>query len=408
MAFQTDTKYGPLYSFWSGESTGSCRPLKVRSRTYPAARTFESVTSWRGPVQEIKVGSKIKKPYNSFSVFKFLPSPAEPNPGYLCESNRVVYYEEFPLSVFNPTTIAVARSLGPSYWEEVPPYISGSDLASLGGEYREFVMRDLHAKANSPRFSVAVFLAELDETLVGVKDLFKGCLGALLKANGLYKTMKRLSLNGEELWLWWRYALMPAMLEAEALLAALKPQRFVDRVQDMSNTKGHLSKVALSKRWTASNLTVRLPWECRWTVGAGGAMDILSKSDPHQWGTGGWDVVAAAYERVPFSFVFDWFINLGDYLASLRDADVVFAQSYATYAVDVTTIVTNDNFVMQKPLSLHCVKIERITAFEPPLLPLVDRRWRNILRTVDSIALITGYIKSIIQVTPNYRRKKRR
>lgn len=396
-SFVTSTRYGISHPFRKGESS-VCAPLLGTVQYLLGTRSYESVTSWRGPKQNVKIGTKLRKEFHPFRSFKFIPTPdGGPKDWLLCGSRKAAYYEMMPLSVFNPSTVQQARDLGPKYWEGVPPYISEADLAALGNSLRDFAKRDIFVKANSPRFNGAVFLAELDETLVGVKDLLKGAFGALAKANGIAKAVKHFSLNSEELWLWWRYALMPAMLDAEELLKAIKPPKVVDRVQDGSAVEETISGVALSKRWTSELITAEMPWSCSYRVGYGAAMDILSKHDTSPWGFSAWDTVMAGWERIPFSFIADWFLNLGDFLASLRDANVDIAQSYASYAVDVTTKIHGQGQLHMSELTLRSVLIDRVVAIEPPRLPLVDKRWRNLNRTIDGITLIVGMLKSVLK-----------
>jgi hypothetical protein len=135
-------------------------------------------------------------------------------------------------------------------------------------------------------------------------------------------------------------------------------------------------------------------------------MDILSKNDPSPWGTSAFDIVLGAAEVIPFGFVLNWFYNFEDWLASLRDADVIFAQSYATYAIDLEYEFVPDIGIMRDGNHImHIFQQERIIDVEPPSLPLIDRHWVNLLRTVDAITLTTGILKGILRKRGHNSRK---
>jgi hypothetical protein len=274
-------------------------------------------------------------------------------------------------------------------------------LSDLGAKYRDFVIRDMYSKLNDPRFNVAVFLAELDETIVGIHGLFKGCLSSLLKTRVASKNIKHLILNPEELWLWWRYMLMPTMMDVEDLIeVATKKVAKIDRVQDgdsydePSHESGTLN--LLGYGW--GHVDIPCEWKADIMVGSGGALDVLMRYDPSPWGTSSWDVLMATWERIPFSFIMDWFVNIGDWLASLRDIEYQLAQSYATYAIDSTVdIISAEPYTLVGDLRIRSYVMDRITGVEPPKLPLVDKRWRNTIRTIDLISLSIGMLKSVLK-----------
>lgn len=127
-------------------------------------------------------------------------------------------------------------------------------------------------------------------------------------------------------------------------------------------------------------------------------MDAVRMSDPYSWGTGPADLVAASWERIPYTFVFDWFIQLGDWLASHRPTDNIFAQSYASYALDVKYFLDSPQWknVDGTAAYVHFYLMKRIIDIEPPKLPLLDKRWAKITRSVDLIALTVGILKGVL------------
>jgi hypothetical protein len=374
--------------------------LTSSSRTVEVER--EEVSSYRGKPLYIDVGSKRRKVFHPFTKYKY--SAGKQTSGHVCASgspNYVGYVEEFPYVDINETLTEAWRASHPTKWSGDIPPMGWEPLAEIGNDLREFVIRDLFSKANAPRWNASVFMAELDETLVGIHGLFKNCLQSAWRLKYTRKNIKHLFLNPEELWLWYRYMLVPTILDVEELISALNTDEVIDRVQDGDRPKepekrnGTLERLGMGY----GQFNVPFHWEAEINYGIGGAIDMLSRKDLSPWGTSAHDVLMGAWERIPFSFLVDWFINVGDWLASLRSIEVVYAQSYATYSVASTVKVDTDCgvYVLNEKPEYYTHVMNRIVDLEPPKLPLIDRRWANITRYIDLIALSTGMLKGILR-----------
>jgi hypothetical protein len=274
-------------------------------------------------------------------------------------------------------------------------------MAVFGDELREFVTRDLFIKAKAPRFDGAVFFAELEETLTELRRIFLNAALALRKTTGKSKKKSKLRhivLHPEEMWLWFRYFLMPAMMDAENIIALTKGVSTIDRVQDGDRNKEpeQMSGVleyysGYYKEWHDAE------WQSEYSYGIGGAIDIYKRFDPSPMGFTNWDVLRAVWERTPWSFVFDWFINVGDWLASLRTVQIDYAQSYATYAIQAETKWTYPDW-LDDSAEWRCkiFLMDRIIDLNQPNTPLVDKRWLNCLRLIDSISLIVATLHRVV------------
>lgn len=97
---------------------------------------------------------------------------------------------------------------------------------------------------------------------------------------------------------------------------------------------------------------------------------------------------------------------MGAWLDTLRELDIVYAQSYATYAVDaqVTLFPGTDVSLDFNPTGRMFLQ-KRIINVEPPPLPLVDARWLNTLRVLDSISLSAAILKGIVSKGKPRKRK---
>lgn len=358
---------------------------------------YEAVESYRGKPLFIEVCGKRRKMFNAFFREKFTLT-GQTDMSWCPPGKPTLWAEHYPYKpIYN-----FCLGIGYAEWGTGElPYMR-TTLQELGEDLRDFAIRDMFAKATSPRFDGAVFLAELDETLVSVRKLLTGSFYALTRHAKGKGNIKNIILNPQDLWLWWRYALMPAMMDAEDLIAALEPAKVIDRVQD----GGRIELTTLDGEsiywghWQPTRIAMPCKWRCKYRGGYGGAMDIAKRFDPHPWGTSSWDVIRASWERIPFSFIADWFVNVGDWLASLRSLEIVYAQSYASYAVESWTTFAGDSpeyycYVDGEATAYNYI-MERIIDLDPPSLPLVDKRWNNVLRTIDLISLTIGMLKNIL------------
>lgn len=353
---------------------------------------YEYVDSYRGPMQFVEVRQKRRKKFHTFDRYRFL---ATQGLWKMCDGTNVAVYEREPIQRFMRDYYNFGDNSALVQGDKV--HVSPEALEELCEPYRDATIRDMFIKVNSPRFNTAVFLAELGETVGSIHLLLKGALGTLLKEGKALKYVKHFALHPEELWLWYRYALVPAMLDIEDFIAAIKPPKEIDRVQDGFRKEwDDYLHVHTGNWWYYQPAQWRVHAEYK--LGVGGAMDILHRFDPSPWGTSAHDVLSAAWEIVPFSFIFDWFVNLGDWLASVREIDVSYAQSYATYAIEAKYDFESLNGEMlgENP-QISVFRQRRVIELEPPSLPLVDKDWANVLRTVDLISLSAAILKSLLQ-----------
>jgi hypothetical protein len=359
----------------------------------------ESVESYRGKPQYVQIGSKRRKMFHPFKRWRH--SAGEQTTMYWCPPGLNMYAQDFPYAQLISYCDPDVRATYPSYWSGNVPLMIEGQLQEYGDELRQFTIRDVYGKANSPRFEGAVFLAELGETLTSLRKLFSGAVGSLFKSGQAWKHVKHFSLNSEELWLWYRYMLIPTILDAEDIIKAFETQRVIDRVQDGSRNKEPIIETGTfySHKWApGTSNTMEIPWRSEINFGTGAAMDILSRKDNHEFGLSAFDIVRGTWEAIPFSFVVDWFINVGDWLTSLRSIEILYAQSYATYAVDVETeIFEGANMTIEGNTKSHSFLMSRVTDIEPPTLPLIDKRWASLNRTIDLIALSIGILKGVLR-----------
>lgn len=276
-------------------------------------------------------------------------------------------------------------------------------MTAFSNELLEFVKRDAFVKLTQPDFDGAVFIAELHETLFELKRILQDAIKGLAQTGKRKKGWKltNLILKPDEAWLWFRYFLMPAMMDAEMIIETLKGRVRIDRVQDGDRLEKQKASDTAYVKMGQRDYSYPCDWETEWKFGAGAAIDIFNRFDPHPWGFSDWDVLRAIWERTPWSFVVDWFVNIGDWLASLREIEVDILQSYASFALECNTTVTFNGWFESmwepcSPVRYWTYQMKRVVDIEPPTTPLVDLKWNSVLHTIDAISLATGFIRTFL------------
>lgn len=274
-----------------------------------------------------------------------------------------------------------------------------SDHGAL--EQRKYVVAELYEKANAARFNSAVFVAELGETIKYVKDLLKSVI-SITKA---YKSIAERVVNTHSTWLEYRYAVMPLILTVKDALEALDPKRPKEKVQNYDNYE---STKMLDHVFSYSYGTIAFASRTTEKHRAGAAIEILFQNDMAPWGTSLGDAIAAGWERVPLSFVFDWFLDVGLWLGSFRDTNLILGNKYATYVQEITTEVWLNKIgsnmreyyaypTENQPFVVSGYIIDRVIGDDvlPPSLPCFTPGKLSLLRQLDGLALTLGALMSL-------------
>jgi hypothetical protein len=266
-------------------------------------------------------------------------------------------------------------------------------------KYRDFQVNELFAKANEPIFGAATFFAELGESIYYISDAIK----TLLRITKFTKSVIHRGANPHEAWLEWRYAIQPLMLTVQDVLEALEPHRPKEKVQTYKKYKP--VKDSGNFRFTYNEGVHQFSWrsETRYTCGA--ALWITFQDDRSPWGTSLHDVIQAGWEIVPLSFVFDWFIDVGQWLAALRDTNLDIGQRYATLTKNKTVelwvdedagdqLAYYENPMPGDPLRVTGFHMNRIIGEDvtPSNLPCLDPSKLSLVRRLDALSLLTGLL----------------
>jgi hypothetical protein len=411
MAIVSDVQANPfnLYrSKWYDPSDADAETC-LDSDAYPVDQGSEAgfdyyyeVTSYRGKIQYVQVQGKRRRVFHPFTVFKHWNSTNDT--WKLCSKDSSHCYIVVERAMSRELRVLTRALLnGDAGISGTPCYTCcKAGMVALANDLREPLVRDIYEKANAPVFEGAVFLAELAETVTSLRHLLVGTLKGITKVTEKSKQLKHLLLHPEELWLWYRYFLLPAMLDAEDIIAAFQEQLPIDRVSDgIEKTPWETVTGSIhADDCTYSPWPIDINYESKYRYSGGGAIDLIFRHDPHKWGVSAYDLVRAGWEIIPFSFVLDWFYDVGSWLASWRSVDMEIAQSYATIVVEGQTKISS---VDQKTWHNYdeeyyadTLLIDRVIDIEPPISPRFNNEKLSLFRTIDACSLTLGILRGFL------------
>lgn len=181
---------------------------------------------------------------------------------------------------------------------------------------------EAHANVSALELSLPMVAAEAHKTLSSLSSIS-------YRAYKIFKAIRRLDVKYlrrqisrqelEERYMELRYALRPLVYDAEGLVKALEASKSY-------STQRRTARASRSFNWTVqdtipytgqwstlSSSTVTRTREYRCIIRAGVLSDVRT-SNVNVWGAD--SLLQTAWEIVPFSFIADWFVNIGDTLAA--------------------------------------------------------------------------------------------
>lgn len=225
----------------------------------------------------------------------------------------------------------------PGYWRSwasdacydhtigAPPYLEPDDYSGLATEVYTMAL----ASVNQPDMMGLVDLAEARKTLVGLATSVKAYRKLLLGIHSHLTSIRGRAVSMSEAmryigsrWLEYRYQFLPILLSSRAAIAAYKnspkPKGFRQtyRSQKISSSRDVYRGTTVENYGIVTELTAHRT--CDVMVRAGVLTEVVrARSLAAELGLDFSQVGNAAWELVPFSFVADWFLNIGDLVSTV-------------------------------------------------------------------------------------------
>lgn len=290
-------------------------------------------------------------------------------------------------------------------WKPSEMYQMALEMAA---KYRPWVINEVYANANEPLINLAATYAEMGETLSYVADALRK-VGELTLAVLFRSRRKDLlkfawsATQGQDVWLQYRYAILPLVLELQSFY-----EYFSNRSAKFVPYQERKSKRAKEADRRLAEFPAgwgRQRWEqtLRKSIKTSAVLKITGKNDPAPLGTGAWDWLASQWEVVTLSFVIDWFIDIGQWFAAHRDANLTIAGSSCTSVVEIelahtirmmtsgTSMLTDTPVIYTGTLVNRLVGEDVVPASTPSWNPY-NLSW---MRQVDAVALSVAFLKSL-------------
>lgn len=226
------------------------------------------------------------------------------------------------------------------------------------GSLRDEAVTLSFARVDASELEVLASLGEMPETVEWFKDVLKRLMAIttamkqrkyveLLKLSKDWirkprtKRSKDFALKSEDLWMEWRYAIRPLVFEVQAYLAALD-----SKVEKATRKTARKRTLANSTNTEALNFPAILPVQVlRETTFSrsisAGVLYALQPDRMRWWSHLGLDApTSAAWAIWPLSFVYDWFFNVGEWIASWEPR--VGLTPLTNWAVETQTVEVNE------------------------------------------------------------------
>lgn len=208
-------------------------------------------------------------------------------------------------------------------------------------------------------------LGEMPETLKMLVDLLHTALELTIAAkNGNLKVLKRaakklISVDGlSDVWLLYRYGIRPLMSDIRNVLNAVKKD--LEKSIRYTSRGKFDSGLLVSERefcmWPSSEPARKPIWKVitgsRRVFRAGVLFEIDQSIDAMSalWGLD--SPIESAWELIPFSFILDWFVNVGDCLgAAVLNPSLKPRISWVTESLEFSELAKSSSF-NDKPITL--------------------------------------------------------
>lgn len=379
-----------LYQKGTYEYYGASNPYKGEFSVYKLSRAG-SVYSWRGTKPK-RDEFGWRKP-NNFSVSRFEATYGNSIIDFGYDYGR--YRERGPV-------------LG-RFFTLPEVYVSSQNQSNKALDQ---AIRDAYADLRQPDAPGFTWIAEGLESLMWFRELASQFTDITQKYQVTKRAIESSKTNAvkkvkksAEAWLAYRYAIMPLVLQIEDVIALIAKNH--NAIQSYSGyVKVQLSQTKETFKYKHLSINLLIEREILTTIKGGCVLYPSMRFDPNQYGFGLYDALLAGWELLTLSFVIDWFLGIGPWLASLRPMDFKLAYQSNTKVVErVETLrllgaeyAPGYDHLRSKTISTatasetvsRSVSCIRDTVVHQPVIPLWNVKSLSWVRQLDAVALFIG------------------
>jgi hypothetical protein len=264
------------------------------------------------------------------------------------------------------------------------PYLDLSFSDAEKQSAKDLAITEAWARISQADVQSLVIMKEADKTVRGLTILLKRVYRIALSVwtGNLKLFLKEISFKElQDIYMTARYELRPLYYDVRGLYKAISPHEQLDRstsrgstvisssdsvtemvpVRDLSAALGLLIEAPLYKS-VKLEYSVRAGVLSKWTASLGNNLGLS-------------EIPESVWEIIPYSFIIDWFCNVGDYVSSWSPN------------IGATTLAS---WVVMKE-----TKIQKTTVGTP----VITKTTGTIGRTIDEVASATGSIYQLTEVT---------
>lgn len=309
-----------------------------------------------------------------------------------------------------PTASGTRVQVTPSFWIEVsgglgrlgatksnPPL--GDGIPSLPNQQNviDQLIIDAHNKALEPDFDVPMFLAELGETLSMLRNPLKGLKKFVRRKKSIGSFTEMLS----DQWLQYRYGIKPLVsdIDKAATVVSAAQHRYANIIRKSSSYRETLN----TKNVTTNNY---IPWarfnQITSVIERNNVSVTCSRF--YHWENNVYspllqgNAIGLLWEMIPYSFVVDWFIGIGDFISTFRTNPLLHHLGYTCTVKQIYSKEFIPLSVAYPGYPFHALtidpgyyrwSIERKSRTRPslPAWPVVNWGFNDINHLVDGLAL---------------------
>lgn len=294
---------------------------------------------------------------------------------------------------------------------------------------RDATLISAYAKITSDSVMSSEVLIGMAKTVTMLRRPFataRDVLGRMFKsASSSYgKTADSITKANASAWLEYRYGMLPTYLDANQVI-----KMYCDKNRTLSRKRAvaRASSQEYRDNKTISFVDKLLPMlnNIGYELYATGSVDCLRTVVVHsgvvyevaprtlaeelavQFQLGSSAIAPSLWEQIPFSFVADWFYNVGDWLAATNlPPDVTIKGNWTSTLLNFDdTYKCTDFWMMMNSVKRHgsfgsksykYFTHDRRTNRPLPTLPSVVDKWSTITHAADACSLLLGPIKELI------------